>query len=34
MTFILRIFARSDNEVYEKGEGTLCETYLNRDASD
>ena len=26
--------ATSDNEVYEKGEGTLCETYLSRHASD
>ena len=34
MTFILRIFfARSKGEVYEKGEGTLCDTYLSHHAS-
>ena len=29
MTFILRIFlARSDGEIYEKGKGTLHDTYI------
>ena len=29
MTFILRIFlARSDGEVFEKGKGTLHDTYI------
>ena len=27
MTFIFRILSRSDCEVYEKGEATLCDTY-------
>ena len=33
MTFIFRILSRSDCEVYEKGEATLCDTYLKQHAS-
>lgn len=33
MAFILLISWQSDSEVYEKGEGTLCDAYLSRHAS-
>ena len=33
MTFIVCIYHRSDGEVYEKDDGTLCDAYLKWHAS-